>query len=243
MTIAVIDTGVDGGHPTLEGAVVGGADFSGGGESSGAPVTQAATEHGTLVASLAAGRGTDPDEGMADEDLFDDMGDDEWDEWFENFEADLEDAYGDDWEDEIDEEALDEFYETREFPLDEDLEESGGDEEDEDTDPRGAGVIGVAPARICSRHHWCLRTPIPTARGPRSRLQRLSPGPSIRSRHHQHVDRLRSPGLARILGRGIPLRRGAGRPDRGGLRQSRCGASERRSSRHHSWGADGGRCG
>lgn len=167
VTIAVIDTGIDGDHPTLEGAVVGGADFSGGGGESGAPVEQAATEHGTLVASLAAGRGTDPDEGADNEDLFAEMDDDEWDEWFEQFEADLEDTYGEDWEDEIDQDALDEFYETREFPLDD--EDLGGSEEDEDddeeTDPRGAGVIGVAPGADIISASLVLEDPNPYGPG------------------------------------------------------------------------------
>ncbi|GAB3843108.1 S8 family peptidase [Nesterenkonia populi] len=167
VTIAVIDTGIDGDHPTLESAVVGGTDFSGGGSSSGTPVEQAATEHGTLVASLAAGRGTDPDQGAVSEDLFDEMDDEEWDDWFESFEADLEDAYGDEWEDEIDQDTLDEFYETREFPLDdEDLAEPDEDEDDEDeTDPRGAGVIGVAPGADILSASLVLEDPNPYGPG------------------------------------------------------------------------------
>lgn len=54
--IAVLDTGVDGSHPVLEGAVTAGTDVSGSG-GDGGPVEQVAQEHGTLVASLAAGRG------------------------------------------------------------------------------------------------------------------------------------------------------------------------------------------
>ncbi|WP_168187251.1 S8 family serine peptidase [Salinibacterium sp. UTAS2018] len=59
VTIAVIDTGVDGTVKELAGAVTGGTDFSG----EGAPDGQKAVgednpAHGTLVASLAAGRGT-----------------------------------------------------------------------------------------------------------------------------------------------------------------------------------------
>jgi type VII secretion-associated serine protease mycosin len=52
--IAVIDTGVDAGHPDLAGAVLPGADFTGAGNN-GAPV--GGRSHGTMVAALAAGRG------------------------------------------------------------------------------------------------------------------------------------------------------------------------------------------
>jgi type VII secretion-associated serine protease mycosin len=56
--IAVIDTGVDGTHPDLAGAVVGGADFSTVGSPNGqTPVGSDDSSHGTMVASLAAGRG------------------------------------------------------------------------------------------------------------------------------------------------------------------------------------------
>lgn len=57
VTIAVIDTGV-GDPPELRGAVVGGADFSGAGGADGRTPVGSEGEHGTLVASLAAGRGT-----------------------------------------------------------------------------------------------------------------------------------------------------------------------------------------
>jgi type VII secretion-associated serine protease mycosin len=58
VTIAVIDTGVDGSHPDLAGAVVGGTDFSTVGSSNGqTPVGSDDSSHGTMVASLAAGRG------------------------------------------------------------------------------------------------------------------------------------------------------------------------------------------
>jgi type VII secretion-associated serine protease mycosin len=65
VTIAVIDTGVDGSVPDLRGAVVGGADFSGLGSADGqTPVGSGNDEHGTMVASLAAGRGTGDDSGV-----------------------------------------------------------------------------------------------------------------------------------------------------------------------------------
>jgi len=55
--IAIIDTGVDGSHPDLQGAVVGGADFSGLGSSDGQTPVGEDRRHGTMVASLAAGGG------------------------------------------------------------------------------------------------------------------------------------------------------------------------------------------
>ncbi len=59
VTIAVIDTGVDGSVPELKGAVISGADFSGLGSPDGqTPVGSDESEHGTMVAALAAGRGT-----------------------------------------------------------------------------------------------------------------------------------------------------------------------------------------
>ncbi|MGV8851476.1 MAG: S8 family serine peptidase [Rhodoglobus sp.] len=65
VTIAVIDTGVDGSVPELVGAVTGGTDFSGKGAPNGQkPVGTDNPAHGTLVASLAAGRGTGPDSGV-----------------------------------------------------------------------------------------------------------------------------------------------------------------------------------
>jgi subtilisin family serine protease len=65
VTIAVIDTGVDGSVAELEGAVIGGADFSGLGSSDGQrPVGSEGREHGTMVASLAAGRGTGAGDGV-----------------------------------------------------------------------------------------------------------------------------------------------------------------------------------
>lgn len=65
VTIAVIDTGVDGRVPELQGAVVGGSDFSGLGTADGqTPVGSVNSNHGTMVASLAAGRGTGPGSGV-----------------------------------------------------------------------------------------------------------------------------------------------------------------------------------
>jgi subtilisin family serine protease len=65
ITIAVIDTGVDGTASDLVGAVGPGADFSGVGSSDGqTPVGADGSEHGTMVASLAAGRGTGGDNGV-----------------------------------------------------------------------------------------------------------------------------------------------------------------------------------
>jgi subtilisin family serine protease len=60
ITIAVIDTGVDGTIADLAGAVSGGTDFSGQGAANGERPVGDADErnHGTMVASLAAGRGT-----------------------------------------------------------------------------------------------------------------------------------------------------------------------------------------
>jgi subtilisin family serine protease len=65
VTIAIIDTGVDGTVPELVGAVTGGTDFSGKGAPNGQrPVGADNPAHGTLVASLAAGRGTGADSGV-----------------------------------------------------------------------------------------------------------------------------------------------------------------------------------
>lgn len=59
VTIAIIDTGIDGSVPELQGAVIGGMDFSGLGAADGqTPVGSVNSRHGTMVASLAAGRGT-----------------------------------------------------------------------------------------------------------------------------------------------------------------------------------------
>ena len=64
VTIAIIDTGVAGGIPELRGAVVGGADFSGLGSADGQTPVGEDGQHGTLVATLAAGRGTGPGSGV-----------------------------------------------------------------------------------------------------------------------------------------------------------------------------------
>ena len=65
VTIAIIDTGVDGSVPELAGAVIGGTDFSGLGSLNGQkPVGTDGPEHGTMVASLAAGRGTNATDGV-----------------------------------------------------------------------------------------------------------------------------------------------------------------------------------
>lgn len=58
VTIAVIDTGVDGSVPDLTGVVIGGTDVSGVGSPDGqTPIGADNKEHGTLVASMLAGHG------------------------------------------------------------------------------------------------------------------------------------------------------------------------------------------
>jgi type VII secretion-associated serine protease mycosin len=68
--VAVIDSGVDGSHPDLKGAVAGGTDISGAGKPDGQEGIGATPEHGTLVATLLAGRGhvpkSDKDGGRSD---------------------------------------------------------------------------------------------------------------------------------------------------------------------------------
>lgn len=156
MTIAVIDTGVDSGHPTLSGAVVGGTDVSGAGDG-GAPVDQIATEHGTLVASLAAGRGTsaEADEvaALVEEDV-EDLDEQEWEDWWEDFEAALEEIYGEDWQDEVDPDALDEFQQTRSAPRELTQAENPDD-----------GVIGVAPEASILSVSLLLQDPNPYGGG------------------------------------------------------------------------------
>jgi membrane-anchored mycosin MYCP len=57
VTVAVIDTGIDAGHPDLAGQVVGGTDVSGAGNAEGTQPVGETAEHGTLVASVLAGHG------------------------------------------------------------------------------------------------------------------------------------------------------------------------------------------
>lgn len=57
VVVAVIDTGVDATHPDLAGTLVGGADFSGQGNSSGTLPVGPSYFHGTMVSSLIAGQG------------------------------------------------------------------------------------------------------------------------------------------------------------------------------------------
>jgi type VII secretion-associated serine protease mycosin len=58
VTVAVIDTGISDDHRDLEGAVAGGTDFSGEGSDDGrTPVGTDDPNHGTMVASVLAGRG------------------------------------------------------------------------------------------------------------------------------------------------------------------------------------------
>lgn len=58
--IAVIDSGVDGKHPDLKGVLTGGTDVSGAGAADGRKSIGAKPEHGTLVATMLAGRGHQP---------------------------------------------------------------------------------------------------------------------------------------------------------------------------------------
>ena len=62
--IAIIDTGIDATHQDLAGAVVGGADFSGLGSPDGLTPVGPERRHGTMVASLAAGRGNNGVDGV-----------------------------------------------------------------------------------------------------------------------------------------------------------------------------------
>ena len=60
VTVAVIDTGVDGSVAELKGAIVGGMDASGIGSPNGQTPVGDNEQHGTMVASLLAGRGRGP---------------------------------------------------------------------------------------------------------------------------------------------------------------------------------------
>ena len=64
VTIAIIDTGVDSSHQDLQGVVVGGTDVSGIGRPDGQQPVGVSSEHGTMVASLAAGRGNSGGNGV-----------------------------------------------------------------------------------------------------------------------------------------------------------------------------------
>ncbi|UNK45047.1 S8 family serine peptidase [Arthrobacter sulfonylureivorans] len=70
--VAVIDSGVDGTHPDLKGVVVGGTDASGSGDPDGQRGIGQTPEHGTLVATLLAGRGHAPDKDKKDDKKKDD---------------------------------------------------------------------------------------------------------------------------------------------------------------------------
>jgi subtilisin family serine protease len=59
--VAVIDSGVDGKHPDLAGVLAGGVDVSGAGTADGQKSIGAKPEHGTLVATMLAGRGHQPE--------------------------------------------------------------------------------------------------------------------------------------------------------------------------------------
>ncbi|HKU03418.1 MAG TPA: S8 family serine peptidase [Arthrobacter sp.] len=58
--VAVIDSGIDAQHPDLKGAVAGGYDASGSGQPDGQKSVGSKPEHGTLVATMLAGRGHQP---------------------------------------------------------------------------------------------------------------------------------------------------------------------------------------
>ncbi|WP_410371806.1 S8 family serine peptidase [Agreia pratensis] len=62
--VAVIDTGVDGSVADLAGVVTGGTDVSGVGSSNGQTPVGDEDQHGTMVGSLIAGRGTGPNDGV-----------------------------------------------------------------------------------------------------------------------------------------------------------------------------------
>ncbi|MEA3549083.1 S8 family serine peptidase [Pseudarthrobacter sp. C1] len=58
--VAIIDSGIDAQHPDLKGAVIGGYDASGSGQPDGQKSVGVKPEHGTLVATMLAGRGHQP---------------------------------------------------------------------------------------------------------------------------------------------------------------------------------------
>lgn len=60
--VAIIDTGIDASHPALTGAIVGGIDVSGLGSTDGLTPVGQNSYHGTMVASLLAGRGNPEDD-------------------------------------------------------------------------------------------------------------------------------------------------------------------------------------
>lgn len=62
--VAIIDTGIDGSVADLSGAVVGGTDMSGLGSADGQTPVGEDSEHGTMVASVLAGRGTGGNSGV-----------------------------------------------------------------------------------------------------------------------------------------------------------------------------------
>jgi type VII secretion-associated serine protease mycosin len=64
VTVAVIDTGIVGDVPELRGVVTGGTDVSGLGSPDGQTPVGEESEHGTMVASLLAGRGTGEGNGV-----------------------------------------------------------------------------------------------------------------------------------------------------------------------------------
>ena len=64
VTVAIIDTGVNGSVAELKGAVTGGTDVSGIGSPDGQTPVGEKSEHGTMVASLLAGRGAGEGSGV-----------------------------------------------------------------------------------------------------------------------------------------------------------------------------------